>query len=55
MDDIINKVDFLDGMEIPICRVMSVPSIFNLNINKENCLGIEGGFANALQTVTGSF
>jgi len=43
MDDIVNKIASVDNVDIPIYRIQSVPAIFPLVVNNENCIGIKGG------------
>ena len=47
IDDIVVKQAIVDGKEVPIYRIQSDPSIFELNIDSDNCMGIRGGITKA--------
>ncbi len=43
IDDIVNKTVLVDGELIPTFRIQSSPTVFNLDIGTDNCLGIKPG------------
>jgi hypothetical protein len=47
IDDITVKEATIDGQVVPIYRIASDPTIFSLNINYDNCIGVSGGTTEA--------
>ena len=48
IDDIVVKQATVDGKEVPIYRIQSDPSIFECNIDSDNCMGIRGGITKSV-------